>query len=83
MVRLRALLWLLVVSSLGLGIAGAVATGLACGSDFLWWLFDHGRCATPGTPAMVWAGAVASFGVGMKVFWVCLGVILLWKARQG
>lgn len=77
----RAIAVLLVVSSIGLGLAGAVATGLACGWDFALHLFDDGRCGAIGTPAVVWAGSVASFGVGMKFFWLALGAWAIWRAR--
>jgi hypothetical protein len=73
---------LLIVSSIGLGIAGAITTAIACGWDFPLHLFEQGRCGRIGTPAMVWAGSVASMGVGMKFFWVGLGIFALWRSRK-
>lgn len=79
MVRVKAIVILLVVSSLLLGLAGAIATSMACGWDFVFDLWSDGRCTTGGTPIVVWAGAVASFGVFMKFFWVALGGFALWR----
>ena len=87
MVRLQSINWraiamLLVVSSAALGLAGAITTGFACGWDFMLHLFADGRCSTIGTPAIVWAGSVASFGIGMKFFWVALGAWAVWRSRK-
>jgi len=73
---------LLIISSIGLGIAGAIATGLACGWDFPLHLWSKGRCSVAGTPIQVWAGAIASFGIGMKFFWVGLGAWAVWRSRK-
>jgi len=87
MVSLRTVKWrglaaLLVISSLCLGLAAAITTGFACGWDFLLHLFADGRCGVIGTPAMFWAGSVASFGVGMKFFWLVLGAWAVWRSRR-
>ena len=87
MVRLQGINWralavLLIVSSLALGAAGAIATGFACGWDFVFHLYADGRCATIGTPAVIWAGSVASFGIGMKFFWAALGAWAVWRSRR-
>ncbi len=81
-INLRTIATLLVVSSVAIGIAGGITTALACGWDFMLHLFEQGRCGIMGTPAMFWAGSVASIGVGMKFFWVGLGLFALWRARK-
>jgi len=87
MVSLRTIKWraiaaLLIISSLCLGTAAAITTGFACGWDFPLHLFAEGRCGAIGTPAMIWAGSVASFGVGMKFFWLAVGAWAVWRSRR-